>query len=227
MRERDFMQGFQVFPVMERFSLVEWPVSSLLVSARNFAQISLKGFIQRFHAKDFRSLRKERFSGFCRHRSSRSSFMFLAKDQRGFTTLELAFTVAVAMILTTISVPMTKSALKTYHLNSAVSAISGAIQSTRYQAISHGYHYNISFDPGSQSYQLAAKVPPATAFSNVGTAVPWCPSGDVTISPSTTLEFFPGGMVSATTGSMTFSVSNGTTTKTITVSGVGNVSVTP
>jgi Tfp pilus assembly protein FimT len=145
----------------------------------------------------------------------------------GFTLLEMAFVVAIGMVVTTISVPMTKTALKAYHLSAAVSSVTGVIQSTRYQAISHGYHYNISFDPASQSYQMGSKVPPATTFSNVGTAIPWCSTGDVTMSPSTTLEFFPGGTVTATTGSMSFSLSNGTTTKTITVSGVGDVTVTP
>ena len=145
----------------------------------------------------------------------------------GFTLLEMAFVVAVGMVVTTISVPMTKSALKTYHLNTAVSTITGAIQTTRYQAIMRGYHHNLSFTPSSRSYQLASKVPPAATFSNVGTAVPWCPSGDVTLSASTTLEFFPGGTLTATTGSMTFTLNNGIATKTITVSGVGDVTVTP
>lgn len=143
----------------------------------------------------------------------------------GFTVLELVFVVAIGMVMTTISVPMTKTALKAYHLSQAVTAVTGAIHRTRYQAIMHGYHYNIGFDQSAQSYQVANKVPPAAVFSNVGTAVPWGPAGDVTISPSTTLEFLPGGTVKATTGSMSFSVTNGTTTKTITVSGVGNVTV--
>ena len=150
-----------------------------------------------------------------------------AVSASGFTLLEMAFVVTIGMVVTTISVPMTKTALKAYHLNTAVAAVSGAIQSTRYQAIMHGYHYNMSFNQAANSYQLGSKVPPATAFSNVGTLVPWCPTGDVTISAPTTLEFFPGGTVTATTGSMSFSLSNGTTTKTITVSGVGDVSVTP
>jgi type II secretion system protein H len=145
----------------------------------------------------------------------------------GFTLLEMVFVVAVGMIVTTVSVPMTRSAMRTYHLNTAVATLTGAIQTTRYQAIMRGYHHNINFNPSSRSYQLASKVPPATAFSNVGTAVPWCPSGDVTLSASTTLEFFPGGTVTATTGAMSFTLSNGTATKTITVSGVGDVTVTP
>jgi len=102
----------------------------------------------------------------------------------------MTFVVAIGMVVTTISMPMTKTALKTYHLNAAVSAVTGAIQSTRYQAIMHGYHYNITLNPATQTYQVGSKVPPATAFSNVGTAIPWCPTGDVTMSPSTTIEFF-------------------------------------
>ena len=116
--------------------------------------------------------------------------MFLAENHRsvpsrsrGFTMVEIATAVSIVMIVTTISVPMTKTALETYHLNAAVSAVSGAIQGARYQAIMHGYHYNVSFDPASPSYQVASKVPPATAFSNVGTAIPWCTTGDVTMTP--------------------------------------------
>jgi Tfp pilus assembly protein FimT len=155
--------------------------------------------------------------------------MSLAKRPKsGFTLLELTFVVAVGMIVTTLTVPITKSALKTYHLNAAVSAVTGAIQSTRYQAIMQGYHYNITFDPTLPSYQVGAKVPPATTFSNAGAAVPWCTTGDVTITtPLTTLEFFPGGTVTSTagSGSMSVSLSNGTASKVITVSGVGNVTV--
>jgi len=145
----------------------------------------------------------------------------------GFTLLEVAFVVALGMVVTTISVPMTKAAMKTYHLNTAVATLTGAIQSTRYQAIMRGYHYNISINPPSRSYQLASKVPPAATFSNVGIAIPWCPAGDVTMNTATTLEFFPGGTVTATAGTMSFTLSNGTTTKTVTVSGVGDVTVTP
>ena len=146
----------------------------------------------------------------------------------GFTLLELTVVVMIGMVVTTISVPMTKNALKTYRLKTAASSISGAIQSARYQAIMRGYHYNITFNPTSQSYQVASKVPPATSFSNVGSAVLWSATGDVTMSgATTTLEFFPGGTVTATSGSTSLSVSNGTATKTITVSGVGNVTVTP
>jgi Tfp pilus assembly protein FimT len=144
---------------------------------------------------------------------------------QGFTLLEIVFVVAIGMVMTTISVPMTKTALKAYRFNQAVTAVTNAIQRTRYQAIMHGYRYNLSFNQANQSYQVASKVPPAATFSNVGTATPWGPNAEVALNAPTTLEFLPGGTVTATTGSMSFSLTNGTTTKTITVSGVGNVRV--
>jgi hypothetical protein len=77
------------------------------------------------------------------------------------------------------------------------------------------------------SYQVYSKAPPATSFSAVGLVVPIARVGDVTISQDTTLQFSANGTVSATVGSMAFTMTNGIVTKTVTVSGVGNVSVTP
>ena len=64
-------------------------------------------------------------------------------------------------------------------------------------------------------------------------ATPWAFSKDVSMSPTTTLQFCPNGMLIAATdicpGTVVdgiFTVSNGYTTNTITVSGVGNVKVT-
>lgn len=145
----------------------------------------------------------------------------------GMTLIETLVAVGIAGILMAVAVPLTKNALKSYHLSAAVQAVGGAIQSTRYQAVSKGYHYTITFDPASKQYQLASKVPPAAVFSNVGNPVLWSVSGDVSVTPLTTLEFYPGGTVTATTGTMSFSLTNGTSTETITVSTVGNVSVTP
>jgi hypothetical protein len=69
-------------------------------------------------------------------------------------------------------------------------------------------------------------VPPATTYSNVGSAIP-ITSSAVAISAATTLEFRPNGQVSATTGAMNFNMSYQGVTKTITVSTYGNVNVTP
>ena len=145
----------------------------------------------------------------------------------GMTLIEVLVAMGIAGLLVAIALPVTKSALKSYHLGTAVHGVSGAIQSTRYQAIMAGYHYTIAFDPATKKYQLASKVPPATTFSNVGIAKEWSTTGDISISPATTLEFYPGGRVTATTGSLTFTLTNGTATETLTVSAVGSISVTP
>lgn len=146
----------------------------------------------------------------------------------GFSLLELMFVLLIVGVLSAIALPLTTSTLKSYHLSAGVKAVSGAIQSARYQAIMHGYHYNVTFTAGSLSYQNASKVPPATQFSNVGNAVPWSVTKDVSMSsPTTTLEFYPGGTVVATTGTMVLTLTNGTTTETITVSAVGGVNVSP
>jgi hypothetical protein len=58
----------------------------------------------------------------------------------------------------------------------------------------------------------------------VGDAVPLSGVGDVTINQTTTLQFNANGIVSATTGTMSFTISNGVLTKTISVTGVGDVS---
>jgi len=123
--------------------------------------------------------------------------------------------------------------LRTYHLKAAVAAVSGAIQSTRYNTIMQGCPYTLAFNQSLTSYQVASEPltgsPPACSatFSNVGGAIPWSSTGDVTMNPSTTLQFSPNGTVTATTGSLSFTLTNGTSTETITVSGAGNVDVSP
>src|SRR6267142_2519528 len=123
--------------------------------------------------------------------------------EAGMGMLEMTFVLLIAGVLSAVALPATKTALAAYKLNSAVSSATGAIQAARYQAIMQGYHHRITFTQGSDSYQILSKVPPAT-----------------------TLEFFPGGTVQATTGTLSFTITNGSTTKTVTVSGVGDVTVT-
>ena len=149
----------------------------------------------------------------------------------GFSVIELLVTLSVMAIVLAGSVPITQGVLKSYHLNAAATAVTGAIQSTRYQAISVGCAYTIAFTQSSTSYQIGAYSPTgspptcATTASNIGGTISWSGSGDVSLSPSTTLQLNPNGSVSATTGSLSFALSNGTQTSTITISGVGNVSV--
>lgn len=147
----------------------------------------------------------------------------------GFSLLEILVVVTIGTIMTIIAVPMSINITHGYQLSAAVSAATGAIQSTRYQAIMHGYPYQITFTPSTNSYQVLNEVPPASSFSNVLTAVPISGPDAVTISRSITLQFYANGTVTEipTTGNMTFSITNAYGgSNTLTVSSVGNVAVT-
>ena len=151
--------------------------------------------------------------------------------------IEVLIGMAVAAVLMAVSLPMVKTATRSYHLMAAVPAVTGAIQGTRYQAISSGCPFQVALNSTSTSYQVTQEVlsgtPPACAssFTNVGNAVPWSSSGDVTLSASITLQFNPNGTVANITTPASipasFNLTNGVQTETITISGVGNVSVSP
>jgi prepilin-type N-terminal cleavage/methylation domain-containing protein len=156
----------------------------------------------------------------------------------GFTLIEMVVVIAIGMVLTGMAIPVTINALRSYRLTSAVSAATGAIQSTRYSAIMHGYPYEITFIPATDSYQIYTMIPPATTYSPVvsidGTTYPTYPipitgsPGEISISRAVTYQFVAGGTVTETSTPMNLvfqiTSSNGGS-NTITVSGVGNVSV--
>lgn len=146
-----------------------------------------------------------------------------AQRSDGYSLLQIVITLVVVSTLVATAVPTTVNALRNYRLIAAVSAATGAISATRYQAIMHAYPYNITFSTNG-NYQVASEPPPATSFTNVGTAVPLSGVHDVTINTTTTLQFNANGTVSATTGTLSFTISNGLLTKTISVTGVGDVS---
>jgi hypothetical protein len=104
--------------------------------------------------------------------------------------------------------------------------MTGAIRATRYQTLMKGYRHRLAITPSSNTYQLSSMIPPATSYSNVGSAVP-ITSNAVTISAPTTLEFRPNGQVSAVTGALNLDMTYEGVTKTITVSTYGNVTVSP
>jgi Tfp pilus assembly protein FimT len=139
--------------------------------------------------------------------------------------IEILITLAVAMTLIAMALPTTLNALRNYRLTAAVASATGAISATRYQAIMHAYPYKITFNSTNATYQLASEQPPAASFTNLGSAVPLSGVGDVTINQTTTLQFNANGTVSAATGTLSFTISNGPLTKTISVTGVGDVSV--
>lgn len=150
----------------------------------------------------------------------------------GFSLIEMLVSIAIILIMLAISLPFLTGNRRSYHLSQATTAATGAIQATRYQAIMTGCPYRITFTAAKTTYRLQTQVltgtPPACAagWSNVGLATPWAFSKDVSMTPTTTLQFNPNGMVVATVGTTTFALSNGDTTNAITVSGVGNVKIT-
>ena len=92
--------------------------------------------------------------------------------------------------------------------------------------MSQGYPFRVAFDATTRQYQVGSQPPGAASFSNVGNAVPLSGSS-VTISPNTTLQFRPNGAVTATTGSLSFTITYSGLTKTVAVSNYGNITVTP
>jgi Tfp pilus assembly protein FimT len=138
--------------------------------------------------------------------------------------VELVITLAVVGVLVSFALPTTVDALRNYRLSAAASAATGAISATRYQAIMHAYPYSITFNSANATYQVASEPPGAASFTAVASPIPISGDGDVTINQTTTLVFYANGTVSATTGTMSFTISNGLLTKTISVTGVGDVS---
>jgi Tfp pilus assembly protein FimT len=152
--------------------------------------------------------------------------------RKGFSLLELVVVLGIVIVFVVISVPLVASASRNYRLNGAAAAIAGAIQKTRYQAIQDGCSYQIVFTAGTTTYQVQSQTlagnPPtcAAAFTNVGGLVPWTSTNQITLPTSTTFQFNPNGVVTAPVGGMVFQLSNAVQTRTITVSGVGNATVT-
>jgi len=147
----------------------------------------------------------------------------------GVTLLDTIMAVAVGSLMTVIAIPMTLNSMKGMRLTSAVSAATGAIQSTRYLAIMNGNSYQVTFTPSTYSYQVLYWNAGAGAFSNLNSAIPIAGPDQVTISRSITLQFSPNGTVTEipTTGNMTFTITNAVGgSNTLSVSSVGYVSVT-
>jgi len=151
-------------------------------------------------------------------------------ETAGFSLLELTMTLAVGLILAALAVPTVKSSIQYFRVRSAVTSVTGAIQSTRYRAIFDGCPYNITLNNSGNTLQVASETAGgnscATIFTKVGTAVPFG-STAVKLNQSVTLQFKPSGVVQATSGSSTFTLSYGSAKKTVMVSNYGNINVTP
>ena len=154
---------------------------------------------------------------------------------RGFTLVELLVTLAVALILTAMAVPLLRSSMRDYQLRGAVSSVTGAVQAARYRALAAGYPFRLVLNKAAGTYLVQSEPPPAAAFSNIGNATPLSGSSVAAIlNADTTLEFHPSGRVlcpvgttDATTGVTTLTLTLNGKTETITVSRYGNINVTP
>jgi type IV fimbrial biogenesis protein FimT len=157
--------------------------------------------------------------------------------ESGYSLVEMVVTVAVILVITGIAIPLVMNVTAAYRLRSAVAAVTGTIQSTRYQAIYQGYSYQVVFDSTAKTYQVQSKPPCASpcvaTYSNVGNAAIWSESaGAVTLDANATLTFGPGGKVSNNGGAqcnpcqLTLTYP-GKPAEVISVSGYGNINVTP
>jgi prepilin-type N-terminal cleavage/methylation domain-containing protein len=170
-----------------------------------------------------------------RHRNSINARR--SRHAQGFTLLELMFVLVIVVLVTAMAVPLVNNVLGLYRLRSAVSSVTGLIQSARYQAISSGYAYQVVLNKAASTYQVQSDptwpAVPATFTNYCIPAAASCPvplsnSGIIAVlGADTTLQFRPSGIVSATVGSTTLTLTYGSKTETITVSSYGNIKVTP
>jgi prepilin-type N-terminal cleavage/methylation domain-containing protein len=152
----------------------------------------------------------------------------------GFSLIEMVIVLAIGLIAAVIAVPLLTNVMAAYRLRSAVSSVTGFIQGARYQAISAGYAYQVVLNKASSTVQIQSDPNRTGTYTNLCVpAAASCPipiSGSgipVVLGTDTTLQFRPSGIVMATTGTTTLTLSYGGKTETITVSSYGNVKVTP
>jgi len=159
-------------------------------------------------------------------------------SQRGFTLLEMVIVLAIMVITTVIAVPVATSTMNSYYVNNAVTSLTGAVQTTRYQSISNGYPYALVINAAASTYQVQSDPTRSGTFANVGNAIPFSSMVNI-LSQNTTLVFRPGGAVCLNTsiacvcptnssGWCTMSITYRTNpTEVITVSPYGQTSVAP
>jgi prepilin-type N-terminal cleavage/methylation domain-containing protein len=166
----------------------------------------------------------------------RSSKQYPIRAARGFTLIELVIVVAIAMVVMAMAVPGIRRVTQLYAMRAAVTSLTGAIQSARYNAIFHGCRYQLVFTAATKSYTVANMVPAAggqtcnAVYSAPGPAIPIQGRG-ASLGANVTLQFLPSGFVqSVPAGAIAMTVSyagSGLPNKQITVSNYGKITVTP
>jgi Tfp pilus assembly protein FimT len=145
----------------------------------------------------------------------------------GFTMIETVMVLLVSLVLMAFAIPLVTSVVYGYRLRGAVSSVTWAIQSTRFQALEEGYPFRVTISGAtSPVYQISSAPVTPTTFTNLGSPVP-VSGTTVTLNQTTALDFSPNGSVTASTGALACTIAYQGNTKTITVSTYGNVKVTP
>jgi Tfp pilus assembly protein FimT len=167
----------------------------------------------------------------------RSTHRFVRSLSHGFTALELVVVVAIGMILAAVAIPVVQNTLRTLAMRSAITSLTGAISSTRYQPIFSGCKTQAVFTKSSYSYQVQSQAPAINgqaclaAYAPVGQPVPLQGRGTA-LSADITLTFSPGGGATSTPAANPIQMTitfPGTSlpAKQIRVSTYGNITVTP
>jgi prepilin-type N-terminal cleavage/methylation domain-containing protein len=147
----------------------------------------------------------------------------------GFTMPEILVAVFVIVITTAIAVPIYNATLRNWQMNSMAGAITGAISSTRYQALSKSQIYTLAITAPANTYVVTN-----VSTNTAGTAVP-LPSNQILVNGGTgtsTFTLCPNGVVYGAGGTCvtgnpappTISISYNNRTIAVNVSSVGNVS---
>jgi Tfp pilus assembly protein FimT len=151
-------------------------------------------------------------------------------NAKGFSLAELLIILTIGTILTIVAVPSINSGVRNYRISGAVSAVTWAIHSTRYQALEEGYPFQVVFNSTANNYLIQSSPANNGTYSNVDTSAnPYVPisSWPVTLSADTTLNFKPNGFVSAPVGALSFTMTYQGVCQKLSVTNYGNVSISP
>ncbi len=158
------------------------------------------------------------------------------RSARGFSLIELIFVVVIVLIMTAMAVPLVNNTVSYFRMRGAVAAVTGAIQSTRYQAIFQGCPYQIVFTAATNTYQVqnhaqqAELLPMYAHLPRLQSArFHWQGTGSpLTLNADITMTFSPGGKITSATSPMVMVITyGGKPPETVTVSSYGSINVTP